>query len=185
MRYYELVDDMTIPGRWLLGTTCDADGAQVDPFRFLRGGPVAHPGTLRLPVSLAGRALDFSLADFGVPVARPWVGDVLEDLAPGCVQRFPVRVDGTDDAFEVLNVVATARCVDEPRTEYVLRWTEADGRPKKTGTYRALMGMRVLPAAIAPRHLVRVEGWTVAMVASEAVRAGLAGALGPRFIDAT
>ncbi len=62
-RYFDLYDDVYIPGRWELGAPTDQHGREIDdPWQFADGRPVSVEGGLKLPIKRPGQPLDFSLA---------------------------------------------------------------------------------------------------------------------------
>lgn len=171
-RFYRILDDMALDGRWFLASPVDARGRAVDPRRFTAGGPVPDPGRLSMPLRVAGAPMDFTLADFDMPVARAALSARLAALAPGAVQRFPVTVDGFDGAFEILNVTRAVRCFDEDASDiqYV---TEDAVRPERVGTYEMVVEAVIDPALAGDERLFRVEGWRVMLVCDGEVRDAL------------
>jgi hypothetical protein len=181
-RYYRVLDDMAFDGRWFLASPVDARGRAVDPRRFTAGGSVREPGSLSISLRVDGAPMDFTLADFDMPVATAALGARLAALAPGAVQRFPVTVDGLDGAFEILNVTRAVRCFDEAASDiqYV---TEDAVRPERVGTYEMVVEAVIDPALAGDERLFRVEGWRVMLVCDGDVRDALAaeGYSGLRF----
>ena len=104
------------------------------------------------------------------------------------VQWIPVWIDGHmpfggRPEFAALNALRVVRCLDEGRSEFQ-RWTANDHRPDLTGQYRQVTRLvvdaRKIPEGI---HMFRIEGWPVALIVSEEVRAEMerAGCLGAKF----
>ena len=183
-RYFDLSDDMTIPGRWLLGTPTDAEGrALSEPWVFTDGIPIGAPGRIKLPMYLPGAALDFSLAARSTPVVHAKVASVFADLAPDDVQLFPVEVAGQTEQFCILVATKLIRCIDDKATEEILMWTPEDGRPEKVGEYRDVWGMRIDASQVGDAKVFRTWGWPIALIVREEIRDALErmGATGTKF----
>ena len=58
-----------------------------------------------------------------------------------------------------------------------------DGRPEKTGKYRAVAGMRIDPSKVGDAKIFRTWGWDIALIVSEEIKEALEriGATGMRF----
>ncbi len=183
-RYFELLDDMSIPGRWLLGTPTDLQGREVgDVWAFTDGTPIADPGRLKVPLDVPGRLLDFSQAAFSTPVVHPRVAAVFSELAPEDVQLLPVEIEGQPEPFFILVATKLIRCIDERASRLARKWTPEDGRPEKLGEYRDVRGMRVDPLHIGDAKVFRPSGWVVALIVREELKDALdqMGATGTRF----
>jgi hypothetical protein len=182
VRFFELVDDMSVPGRWHLGTVEDSSGGEPRLLDAVR----VKEAALHVAAVEAGTELDFCLTSFSVPIARNALADVIASIGRGAVQAIPVAIPG-HRGFKVLNVVGAISCLDETRTRFT-RWLASDGRPDRVGTYRMVIDLRVLPSAIAPeKHVFRIEGWRVGLVVSEVVKDAMEaeGCIGAQFIDVT
>jgi hypothetical protein len=84
----------------------------------------------------------FDLSDAGaIPVVHAKVASLLKELAPEDVQLFLVEIDGQPDHFCLVNVTRLLRCINDEASEEVEYWTPEDGRPEKTGKYRAVAGI--------------------------------------------
>src|SRR5262245_12557676 len=122
-RYFDLSDDVHIVGRWHLGTPINAIGQERGSWLFMQGEPAQVQGRLRVPLYRPGKPLDFSLADAGaIPVVHAKVASLLQELAPGDVQLFPVTIDGQPDHFCLVNVTRLVRCIDDEASEEVEYW---------------------------------------------------------------
>jgi hypothetical protein len=173
-RYFDLDDDMSIRGRWLLGTPTDLQGREVeDPWMFKKGRPIPNPGRLRLPIDVPGRPLDFSLAAFSAPVVHVRVATLLAELAPEDVQLFPVEVEGHPDQYCILVATQLIRCIDERASRYVEIWRPEDGRPEKVGQYRDVRGMRIDPSQVGDTKVFRPWGWSIVLLVREDIKDAL------------
>ncbi len=183
-RYFDLKDDMRIQGRWLLGTPTDAQGHEVDdPWMFYRGQRLPDLGPLKLPVTVPGRALDFSRAAFAAPVVHARVASVLSELAPEEVQTLPVEIEGQPEPFFMLVATRLIQCIDERASRHIRRWAPEDGRPEKVGKYRDVRGMRIDPAQVGDARIFRPQGWAIVLIVREDIKQALErmGATGTTF----
>jgi hypothetical protein len=187
-RYFDLSDDVHVAGRWDLGTPIDAVGQAHGSWLFTQGVPAQVQGRLRVPLYRPGKPLDFSLADAGaIPVVHVKAASLLKELAPGDLQLFPVEIDGQPDHFRLVNVTRLVRCIDDEASEEVEYWLPEDGRPEKTGKYRAVAGMRIDPSKVGDAKVFRPWGWTIALIVSEDIKEALerAGVTGMKFKEVT
>jgi hypothetical protein len=173
MRYFQLADDEELPGRWYLASPLTPDGQAFDPRVFTSARPVDVTGLLRLPLRRPGRSLDFTMADFAMPVARRSLAEQMDRLAPGALQRVPVAVEGTAAGdYEIITMLREVACVDEAET-HVVRWTPEMGLPDMVGKYLYLANIVIDPAKTNGAALFRLAGWKAAIVCTETVKPGL------------
>jgi hypothetical protein len=180
--FHRVLDDVDHPGRWHLRAPVTAGGEPVDPWPFTAATPLDGLPELQLPVRYAGVPLDFTFAGFDVPVVSAPVRRALAGLPSGSVQWIGVQVTGQPvpvTTFAILNVLRKARCLDESRSEFV-KWSVADRRPDRTGSYRMVTRLAIDPER-APSDIFRIEGWEVALIVSDLVRQALAPFSGVRF----
>jgi hypothetical protein len=186
-RYFDLMDDMRIPGRWVLDGPFDEQEEEIDSWQFSKGQRVELECVPYFPMSHRGGAVDFSQTGLGVLVVHGRVAAILERLCSQDVQLLPARVEGQTDSWFILNLLRIIRCIDEARCEQVGFWMPEDGRPEKVGEYQGLMGLKVDPARIGDdAHIFRPWGWRVAVVISEPLKQALeqAGITGMKYIEA-
>jgi hypothetical protein len=170
----DVLDDATYPDRWFLQAPVDEAGIEVDPRIFTYSKPVNVTHRLWLPLRGPGTPLDFTFADFGMPVVTRAVGEAIFSLAPEAVQRIPVSVESTGQPYEILNILSEVRCLNEERSVYQ-RWTEADGRPDKVGQYRGVNPIVLDAGRAAGHHIFRLGGWKVIVIVSEQMKRVLEG----------
>jgi hypothetical protein len=142
---------------------------------------------LKIPIGRPGRALDFTLAGFSIPVVHIRVASVFTELAPRDVQVLPVDIQGQPDQFCILVATRLVRCIDDKASEEVEYWTPEDGRPEKVGQYRDVYGMRIDPTKVGDAKVFRTWGWTIALIISEDIKEALerAGVTGLKFKEVT
>jgi hypothetical protein len=181
IRYFKLQDDLTIPHRWHLGWASLADDSEPRLRVGLRFDSSEVP---KIPVNHAGRALDFSLTSFGVPVATKALSDVVRVAAGSDVQCVPVEIAG-QVCMVVLNSVRVVRCLDEKASEFI-KWAKQDHRADLAGQYRQITRL-VLDTAMIPAdaRFFRMEGWPVQLVVSADVKEAMeaVGCFGAKFIE--
>ncbi len=189
LRYFELFDDVNVPGRWELNDPTDQSGREVEnPWMFRKGEPVQFEERLKVPLTRPGRPLDFSMAGVGVtPVIHAKVAAILTQLAPADVQLLPVDVAAQSEPYFIANVTRVVRCIDDEASEEVRYWKPGDGRPEKVGKYRAVSGMRIDPTKVGDAKVFRTWGWTIALIVSEDIKEALerAGITGVKFKEVT
>ncbi len=188
MRYFELSQDVGGSGGWDLGNPTDSQGKEVDkPWVFREGLPVPNPGQLKIPIGHPGRALDFTLAGFSIPVIHARVASIFSKLAPRDVQLLPVDIQGQPDPFYILVATRLIRCIDDKASAEVEYWRPEDGRPEKVGQYRDVYGMRIEPTKVGDAKVFRTWGWTIALIVSEDIKEALerAGITGMKFKEVT
>lgn len=180
-RYFRLEDDVTILKRWHLGSATLLDGTEPRLRAGIRFDTSEH---LSIPVTHAGRALDFCLTSFAVPVVVKKIADAVSTVSGNDVQLVPVSIASQADMF-VLNALRVICCVDEMRSEFV-KWTKLDHRADLAGQYRQITRLVLDVAAIpANTHVFRIAGSLVELVVSEQVKGEMesAGCLGAKFIE--
>jgi hypothetical protein len=167
VKYFDLFDDMSIPGRWALRSPVDERGQRIDPWQFDEGRPLSMKGPLTLPLARPGRALDFTSTGHAVPIVSEKVADLLRrlDLLKQA-QLLPARVEGQSGPFFILNVLRVIRCIDDARCREVRHWTPEDGQPEKVGEYRVVSGLRIDASTVGDAHIFRPWGWRVAIIIS-------------------
>lgn len=178
--YYDVVDDIYIPGRWHLYDPINDEGC--DPYDFTAGKPARILSKPDIEVQVPGTALDFTLTAFAVPVASRSLAEAFGQIAGTDLQRIPVRVGSRED-YEILVATRRVQCLDEQRSDFI-KWTEADGRPDRIGQYRSVPKIRLNATLIPPgTHAFRLEGWRVVLIVSrEMMEAAKAiNAVGPKF----
>lgn len=184
MKYFKLSQEVEGSGGWDLGNPTNAQGQEVDnPWMFREGLPVPEPGRLSIPIGRPGKALDFTLAGFSIPVVHVRVASIFNALAPRDVQILPADIHGKPDQFCILVATRLVRCIDDKASEEVEYWTPEDERPEKLGQYRDVYGMRIDPSKVGDAKVFRTWGWTVALIVSEELKEALEhiGATGTKF----
>lgn len=187
-RYFDVMDNMRIPGRWVLSQlNVDDRGQPMDPWQFDQGERLKLEGVQLIGVAHPGIALEFSLTALATPVVSGRVVSIFERLGLlEEVQFIPARVEGQSEPYFILNTLRILRCIDDARCEEVVYWRPEDERPDKLGKYQNVVGLKVDPTRVGGANIFRPWGWTVALIVSERVKLAMEAEdiTGPKFIEA-
>ena len=187
-RFFQLTEDVDVPGRWELDAPVDSTGQELGTWLFLGGEPVELEGPLQVAVVQPSKPLDFSLADGGsLPIVHSKVADILARMAPQDVQLLAVKVESRPEPYFLVNVTRIEKCIDDEASEEVVYWTPKDGLPEKIGTYFSVSGMRIDPTKVGDARVFRTWGWHIALIVSEDLKQALEslGATGMKFVEVT
>jgi hypothetical protein len=184
-RYYDLLDDTRLPGRWQLGAPLDVGGNEIDPWQFKKGHVLELGCVPRFTLDLPGHPLDFSWAAFSIPVVSGRFVRLFEHLRVDGVQFIQAQVDDQPEPWYILNALRSIRCIDDARCEQVQYWKPGDNRPDKRGEYRAVCGLRIDPMKAGDARIFRPWGWRVALIVAEDIKQALedANLSGARFVE--
>ena len=184
-RYYDLLDDTKLLGRWQLGAPLDAKGNEIDPWQFKKGHVLELGCVPHFTLDLPGRPLDFSWAAFSIPVVSGRFVRLFEQLRVEEVQFIPAQVDAQPEPWYILNALRVIRCIDDARCEQVQYWKPEDNRPDKLGEYRAVYGLRIDPAKVGDARIFRPWGWRVALIVAADIKQALedTSLSGTRFLE--
>jgi hypothetical protein len=186
MKYYDLLSNMRLSGRWVLADPVDEYGQAVDPWQFDRGCFLDPQGKLVLRQARRGCALDFSFTTLTIPVVHGRVVSLFERLGlQQQVQFLPAHVEGLSEPYFILNSLRIIRCIDDARCEEVRYWRLEDGDPDKVGQYRVVAGMRIDPSKVGDSQIFRPWGWSVALLVSERLKQAMEdeGITGTKFVE--
>jgi hypothetical protein len=186
-QYFDLFDDLYIPGRWHLERPLDERGQEIPTWLFDRGEPVRVEGRIRIPINISGNALGFSLLTSGpVPVVHAKAAAIFAELAPNDVQLIPVEVEGQNDPYFLLNITRVVKCIDDEASGQVRYVTPEHELPEQLGQYRFVLDMRIDPSKVGDARVFRTWGW-LAMIVSEDIKAALErlGVTGTKFTPVT
>jgi hypothetical protein len=181
MRYFRLLDDVHVPGRWHLGEVTTSLREAPD---FLVGCKLPSETRAVVAITHDGRPLDFCLTSFGVPVAKKKLADAVASIAEGDLQQVPLTVEGRS-GFVIVQVLRLVACLDEKRSEFV-KWTDRDHRADLAGRYRMVTKLFVDELRIpSGAQIFRIDGWPIALIVSQSVREVMeaAGCVGAKFED--
>ncbi len=173
MRYFRIIaDNARFADRWFLDEPVTKDGQAIDAREFRYGRPYVGSPPFRIPVQSDGIEVEFNLAAFDMPVVSAKIIRLLEGVAQGEFEAYPVTIGSSLSGYAILNVIHRESCVDDERSQSI-RWKQEDGRPDKIGSYRTIYSLIIDSARTHGRQLFRVEGFEVALIASEKVKQAL------------
>src|SRR5258708_2414194 len=114
--YFELEDDLYIPGRWYINRLTDRAGVELDSRDFTYGIPVdlgppvkaslwkggeavdaQPPLRVLLDPKRKGTPLDFTFTNADMLVTTSRVANLLAPIAGADIQRIPVRVESQNE----------------------------------------------------------------------------------------
>ena len=183
--YFDLAEDVHVPGRWYLGDPVDDRGLPLaDPWQFRKGHPVSVRNRLKVPIRRSGSPLDFSTAGVGVtPIVHVKVASLFAELAPDDVQIIPVDIDSFPEQYCLLNTLHLIPCIDDKLSTEVQYWRAQDGVPEKVGLYKSVAGMKIDSGKVGTARVFRTWGWTIALIVSGTIKEALEsiGATGTKF----
>jgi hypothetical protein len=181
-RFFELADDVNVPHRWHLAMPRNSQGLKVDDAQFTDGTPVHIQERLRIPVEIAGKALDFTEAGLRITVVHVRVASVFADLAPHDVQLIPVDVEGQPDQYLSLVATCLIDCIDEKAFRFD-SWTPEEGVLHTIRRYSIMYELRIDKTKVGSAKVFRLEGWMGPLIISGEIKDALdrMGATGTRF----
>src|SRR6218665_243177 len=172
-RYFDLFEDVYVPGRWHLDDPVDQGGRKLV---FTRDEPAHLKERVLIPLYSSGTALDFSfVAGTTIPVVHARVAAVLAELAPGDVELIPAEVEGEREPYFLLNITRVVKCIDDETSDEVRYVKPEHNQPEKLGQYRSVIGMRIDPSKVGDAQVFRTWGWKVAVIVSEVIKEALEG----------
>jgi hypothetical protein len=185
-RYFDLSQDVYVPGCWILKSPVDVQGQELRSV-FNQGKPVRVDGPLHIPLCQPGNPIDYSeAATESVPIVSARVAALFAERAPQDIQLIPAKVDGRQEPYFIVNILRVVRCIDEKKSSEVRHREPKEGMPAREG-YELVSGMRIDPALVGDAHLFRTWGWESVIVVSESLKEALEklGATGLRFEEVT
>lgn len=187
-RYFEMRDNVHVPGRWYLTDPRDRDGRNLWQ-EFTDGKPVHVEGPVRLAFSKyaeRGNPVDYSeLSESPFPIVHVRVAEVFVELAPSDVQIIPAEIEGQMDQFCIVNVTRLVKCIDDQKSKEIRYFTPdcEEVFRDQVGEYRAVRGMRIDPTKVHGEKIFRPWGWPVTIIVAEEIKQALEriGTVGVRF----
>lgn len=175
-QFFEVLDDVTRKGRWFVCAPEGSDGSAAG-MEFIRGEEVVGAASYLARVRQVGEPLDFTFADFGIPIVRREIAVQLEALATNDVQRLPVVVEGERGEYDVLNIRSLVDCMDR-KSSLITYWTEADGLPEMVGQYLSVLNPGIIADRTGGHHVFRMSGWVPPIIVDARAGEVLAGVSG-------
>jgi hypothetical protein len=173
MKYYRvLADNQGYADAWFLGAPRAIDGKPIESWDFTFGRPYIGPSPAFVAIQKQGRPAAFALGSFDMPVVSRGVAERLSRVCPTDFERYPVTIDENVQGFEIINAIHAVRCVDESRAK-TRKWGPDDMRQDKLGQYIEIDPLLIDPRKVEGRHLFRIWGYDVALIASDEVKQSL------------
>jgi hypothetical protein len=169
MTYFELDDEADVPHRWWLKAPVDGDGRPVDPELFRYGKLLELHSALTISVRYDGKPLDWTFADFDMPVVSKRTATLLRNICRDDFQSFDATIEGYGGDFVVLNFLKVIRCMDEQKSD-ILFWRKEDGLPDKIGKYKQVANLRIDSSKVRDANIFRIAGWKIALIVSEKIK---------------
>jgi hypothetical protein len=167
--FYRFGSSAEPEGRWYLGAPLNPMGGEIDPRQFTQGTRADTLDGLVIQKRRHGQPIDFTLADFDMPVASERLAEVLLQHVKDSVQLLPAAVHGEQGKYFIVNAVRAIPCISD-KDSLVMRWNESDGRPEKTGSYRMIAEPVLTAANHRGEPIFRAAGWEVMLLCTEALR---------------
>jgi hypothetical protein len=146
---------------------------EIDPREFTEGRRYGGPIPVMVRLEIDGTRPQFTFASHNMPIVSHPLAKLIGNICSEDVQRLPITVGPSITGYEILNVVATADCLDEALSEFVEKWTLEHGRRDKVGQYRAVGRLKIDSARTDNRGVFRIRGWEGALIVSHKVRMAL------------
>jgi hypothetical protein len=177
--YYMIDENALPPGRWFPGdfrSTDFEDRRRIGQGKPCRGIFTVDPGS-------GGRALDFSLTAFGLPIATLSLADAIKKIAGDDVHMVPVRARGYGE-FRFVQCLRAVDCVDEGRSIFDL-FEEDAPTPAMRGEYSGFRPLIIDVSKVSVNtHMFFIERWRVRPIVSETLKEALlsSGDVGVDFV---
>jgi hypothetical protein len=156
------------------GLTVHPDGiCEIDAREFTEGRPYGGPTPAAVSLDVDGARPEFTFAAFDMPIVSRRLAELIERLCPGQTQRLPVTILPSLSGYEILNVTATADCVDETRSRYIKKWTLDSACPDRVGTFSEIGGLMIDPRRANNHGIFRVRDWEIALIVSDPVKTAM------------
>lgn len=149
--FYRVKDDTR--GRWWLEHPEASSGEEIWDIGRL-GERIDLEASLSTTVDpeIEGDPVDFTFAALEVPIVQERVGELVESLAPGEVQRVPIAIEGQSEKYEILNVLSCPGCLDMAKSRISFR--SESGRESEISLVQECV---INDANAAGHHIFRLE----------------------------
>jgi hypothetical protein len=169
LKTYQIKDHLEYPGRWFLQAPIDKEGRRIHPAEFLKGINLVLSEPVHIPLRRPGECLDFTFADYGMPVINQRIADFLKAICADEIQLFSASVDGSAQEHFILNILNLKDCMDMTHSVYDL-WKEADNVPENVGKIFGVFDLKIDPNRFAGADICRIPDWKVPIVVSERIK---------------
>lgn len=163
MKYFRLLDDLNIPNRWFLSSFHLNDSFNI--WGFTKAGPTTkdYDG---LCIGVSGDiALDFTFADFAVPVINDRTAYFLPNSE---IQLIKVKANKLNN-LNVLILLHELDCLDEEKSIFK-KFDENSSRPDLVGHYRAIYKLFLDKEKCLGYSIFKIKGFVPGIIVSEEVK---------------
>jgi hypothetical protein len=168
-KFFRIVDNAELEGRWWLKSPCELNGKPINPELFCDGKLLDFRPPLTISIRHDGKPIDWTFADFEMPVVSKRTVTLLRNICEDDFQSFTAIIEGYGDDFKVLNFLKTFQCLDEKKSD-ILFWTKEDERLDKIGQYRQIVNMRIDSSRVRDANIFRIAGWEIALIVSKKIK---------------
>ena len=168
--FYSVVFDDSLNDYTYFGEPMTENGDVIDWWHFSGSGRWEGTELLNVTANPIGKLYDISMAPGDVPYVTKRVVDLFnaDKSLSDAVQFIPLRY-GVNTIY-LMNILPLVECVDDEKTESIMRWQAEDDEPDKIGQYRQIIGLRVDPERLVGIDICRVQDWEVSIIVSQRVR---------------
>jgi hypothetical protein len=166
MKYYRLLDDLSVKGRWFLGEIEDQD---VDFWQYLYGKPLKQKpkDKLNIAVNESGNPLDFTYASFEIPIVNEKGKSVFNK---NDVNFYQIANNSFNENYYLGHVLNELECVDEENSTFDKFELNDKIRPDKAGQYKTIYKLKLNPNVVYPNEIFRIKNYSVALIVSENIK---------------
>jgi hypothetical protein len=169
MNFYILEDNLYVPAnRWFLGNIDLKEGESF--WKYLIAGEVDIPlKPLLIGVREEGIPLDFTMADFELPIVNEKVAGLLDSDE---VQLIPVLIKKFEESQQYFLMVIRFRiaCVDEEKSVFD-KWEPGNSiRPDLAGNYKSIYKLVLNTEDIGKRNIFRLKKYNSFIIISEKLK---------------
>jgi len=185
MKYFEITDWFNQPGRWFLGSPRNRSGLELDPRMFTEGrkycGETCYPNVIKkehdisqeipfeVPVKRGTKPLDFTFGSFNMPVVTEAIGKCIHAHCVDDTQLIPVKVDGIEGGFYILNAIRVLDAVDAEQSEISWRIKE-DKQGNKVQSFAGIGRLVLIGKVVECASIFRLRGWELPLIVDETVK---------------
>jgi hypothetical protein len=128
---------------------------------------VANADPIPFQIYKDGSRVDFNEASHAIIVTSRRLAELLERLAPADIQIIPASIEGDDEQWFVVNVLARVDCIDHERSKITYY---SDSHPESAGKPRGVLKLVLDADRIWNHHIFHPKDWEVVTVVSDTVK---------------
>lgn len=163
MKYFTLKDDVDLFKRWFIGGIVFPE--KFSHWEFLNCKEI-EIDSVSFNLRKRGESLDFTFADFDVPIVSLSLKAILEEKNAS-VQFIPTKIGEAFEQFYCLNILNEEDCVDRENSVYEIWEKDNKIRPDKAGQFRSIYKLKISEAFVSKHEIFRIKGFRNQIIASE------------------